>query len=101
MHVSVIKALRAQRHGAPPPRRDARPRAVLLRSLGGAVVALAAFVAAAVPAGGQSAPGFVAVDAADGDYGTIPPRWAGPNGASAMSIPTGGTISFSYPSGAS
>ena len=68
----------------------------------GAALAIAAFAWIAVPAGGQTpVSSFVAVDGAEGDYGDLPPRWSGPNGATAISIAPGGTVSFSYPSGAS
>lgn len=81
---------------------SARRRAARLRWLGATAIIASALAFVAVPAGGQTpAVAFVAVDGGDGDYGTIPPRWSGPNGASAASIALGGTISFSYPSGAS
>ena len=67
-----------------------------------AALAVAASALVAVPAGGQTAvSGFVAVDGGEGEYGTEPPYWSGPNGAAAMSIAPGGTISFAYPAGAS
>jgi plastocyanin len=78
-----------------------RSGARFLRAGVGAIAAVAVAAFAAVPAGGQSASDFVAIDGSDGDYGEIPPRWSGPNGSAAMSIAPGGTISFSYPAGAS